>query len=191
MNRASRFDINLATSPRRNKRLYLFLLGALGTALGIVVILGLTLFAVYKTKGSAIKTSLAELDDSTRLVQREDAKYTKDSLDAAKNYQARINLVNTLIIRKAFSWIEVFSLLEESLPETSYILSLNPALTGDARVKLSLKVASPSIEELFRFYKNLKAQGFQKITITSESRKEDNALISEINFDYEKRVQIP
>lgn len=188
MNQANRFNINLATAPRRNRRIYLYLLGTLLTALAAVVFLAVTFFVMYSSKGSALKARLTELDNSIRLVQREETKYGTDTQEAEKKYQAKINLVNTLIVRKAFSWIEVFSLLEASLPDSSYILSLNPALTGDSKVQLSIKVASPSIEELFTFYKNLQAQGFERITITSEMKKEGSPLISEITFDYEKRV---
>jgi len=188
MNRADRFNINLATAPRRNRRLFLYLLGTLVSALAVVTVLAVTFFVIYKSKGSALKASLAGLDDSIREVQREETKYGTDTQEAAKKYQAKVNLVNTLIVRKAFSWVEIFSLLEESLPDSSYILSLNPALTGDSEVRLSIKVASPSIEELFKFYKNLKAQGFERITISSETKSEGSPLVSEITFDYEKRV---
>jgi len=188
MNPANRFNINLATAPRRNRRIYLCLLGTLLAALAAVVLLAVTFFVIYSGKGSALKATLAELDDSMRLFQRQETKYATDTQEAAKKYQAKIDLVNTLIVRKAFSWVEVFSLLEESLPDSSYLMSLNPALTGDSKVRLNIKVASPSIEELFKFYKNLKAQGFESITISSETKSEGSPLISEITFDYEKRV---
>ena len=188
MNRAKRLNLNLATFPRRNRHLFFLFLGILGAALALALFFGGTLFINSKQKTSALRRSLEELDNAVMVSQREGTKFSTDSQEATKKYGGKVNLINSLILRKSFSWIEVFSLLEESLPDSSYILSLNPALTGESQIELRLKVASPSIEELLQLIKNLKEQKFDRITVNSEMKKEGGPLVSEISFAYEKHI---
>ena len=122
-------NLNLATRPLRNRRLYN---AAIRVLAGLIVVLaGLAVFAVVKYGGEAsrIKTASA----ATRQVQN-DASLEQKRLDAdidreEKLSRARIELVNGIILRKTFSWAGLLSELEQALPGPSYITGLSPSFT--------------------------------------------------------------
>jgi len=179
-------NLNLATRPLRNRRLYN---AAVRVLAGFVVVLAsLAVFAVVKYGGEAsrIKTASAE----TRKIQadsgREEKRLTADIDREEKLSRARVDLVNGIILRKMFSWTGLLSELEQALPGPSYITALSPGFTPGGAVALQMRVTSRSLEDLTAFITALTARGFKNIQVGGETRSEEGRLLAEISTTYER-----
>jgi hypothetical protein len=146
------------------------------------------IFFDYMFKAHDIKGSIEKKDRQIKKAQREEKKYSTRIDDAKQRDGQKIDLINTIILRKSFSWIELLSDIENSLPDSSYITSLVPTLSDDLRMKLRIRVISPDVNDLLKFIQNLRDLNFDKIEIKSEAKKEGGNLLSEISLNYEKRV---
>lgn len=98
--------------------------------------------------------------------------------------QGRIDLINSIILMKSFSWLDFLDDLERALPDSSYIVSLAPALTEDLRLRLRLKVVSANVADLVKLIENFKALKFD-IFLESEANDERGFLVSYISLSYE------
>jgi hypothetical protein len=179
-------NLNLATRPLRNRRLY-------RTASRMLVALffvmaGLAAFAVLKYGGEAsrLKAAMAESARVQAQAVREEKRLKGDIDREEKLSRARVDLVNSIILRKMFSWTGLLSDLEKSLPDPSYISALTPSFTPEGAVALEMRVTSRSLDDLMAFITALTANGFKNIKVGGEQRSDDGRLISEISTTYER-----
>jgi Tfp pilus assembly protein PilN len=179
-------NLNLATRPRRNRRLYLVF--SRGLAALLVVLAALAVFVVLKFGGEAqrIKLAIAETRKLEEEVKREERRLTADIGAEERLSRVRIDLVNSIILKKMFSWTTLFSELEASLPGPSYITSLTPNFTAEGAVALRLRVTSRDLDDLRTLIDNLNARGFKYIQVFGETRAADGRLITEISLTYER-----
>ena len=179
-------NLNLATRPLRNRRLYMAAARAL-VAL-FVVLAGLAMFALLKYGGEAsrLKAAMAETSRIQAAADREERRLTADIDREEKLSRARVDLVNSIILRKMFSWTGLLSDLEKSLPDPSYITALTPSFTPAGAVALEMRVTSRSLEDLMAFITALTAHGFKNIKVGGEQRSDDGRLLSEISTTYER-----
>ena len=141
-------NLNLATRPLRNRRLYQ---AAVRVLVGLVVVLaGLAVFAVVKYGGEAsrIKSASAETRKIQADAAREEKRLTADIDREEKLSRTRVDLVNGIILRKMFSWTGLLSELEQALPGPSYITALSPSFTPTGAVALQMRVTSRSLDDL-------------------------------------------
>lgn len=185
MNERVALNLNLATKPRRNRRLYAALARALGVLLAVLA--ALSVFVVLKYGGESARQR-AEIAGKQRLqgeAQREEKRLAADIDQEERLSRTRVDLVNGIIKKKTFLWTSLFSELEKALPGSSYITSLSPGFTSEGAVALRLRVTSRSLDDLLALIDNLDAQGFKHIQVGGESRNEDGRLITEISLTYE------
>jgi Tfp pilus assembly protein PilN len=179
-------NLNLATRPRRNRRLYL---AAVRTLAAVFLILaGLAAFVALKD-GRALarlKKEVAETERAQTAAGREAQRLKTDIDRESKLSGPRIDLVNGLIQRKMFSWTGLFTDLEKCLPGPSYITSLSPSFTAEGAVALQMRVTSRSLNDLLAFINALYANGFSKITEGGEIRDEGGRILSEMTAIYER-----
>lgn len=188
MNNAPVLNLNLATRPLRNRRLY-------GTAVrlfvGLLVVLaGLTVFAFLKYGGEASRLK-ATRTGNTRLQSEADLevkRLTADIKQAERTSQARVDLVNGIILRKTFSWTGLLTELENALPGPSFITSLGPDFTASGAVTMNMRVTSRSLEDVLAFINNLTARGFKNIQVFGDRRSEDGRIITEMSLTYERAL---
>ncbi|MEW5900787.1 MAG: hypothetical protein AB1715_04935, partial [Acidobacteriota bacterium] len=134
------FHLNLATRPRRNRRLFLSLAGLLSLALLAVVVLAAVLFLEFTLKKSEAKADLKEIEDGIGAAETEQRRLAAKNKEAAKKDQQTVDVINSLILRKSFSWTEFLSKLEEALPSSCHIQSLTPTQVEDTRIQCRFKV---------------------------------------------------
>jgi hypothetical protein len=179
-------NLNVATRPLRNRRLYLAAVRGLG---GLVIVMAvLSAFLILKD-GRALSRLKKDMGDTQRLqstAQREQRSLKANIDREEKLSKARIELVNGIIARKMFSWTGLFTDLEMALPGPSYITGLIPSFTADGAVALDMRVTSRSLEDLMAFTTALNARGFKNIKVGAEQRSEDGRLLSEISATYER-----
>jgi Tfp pilus assembly protein PilN len=84
---------------------------------------------------------------------------------------AEIDYLNNLIIRKHFSWTEVFSNLESVIPDNVHLNSVSPEIVKD-KVNLNLEITCRSISDESEFIRRLQASPvFQDVNVSREEQK--------------------
>lgn len=183
-----RINLNLATHPLRNRKLFYFIASSLGLIFLLVSLLAGSIYFSYKSKFKKIDSSIMEIDQSIRKIQRMERQYTTRIENTAKEHKGMIDLINSLIFRKSFSWIDFLSCLEDSLPDSSYIVSLAPTLTDDLKMNVRLGVVSQSLDDLLKLINNLETLKFKQIKVLNEARNDQGSLRSEISLTYERNI---
>jgi Tfp pilus assembly protein PilN len=183
-----RTSLNLATSPLRNRRLYFFLGGLLGLGILVLALLAGIFFVRFTLKKRIVRGSLETVDQRIQADQREIKRLSIKNKETAKKDRKKLDLINSIILKKSFSWTEFLSKLEDCLPDSSYILSLSPTLVDDSRVQIRFKVVSQSLDDLLKLVNNLQAQKFNPPRVESEERNERGQLTSEITVSYERTI---
>lgn len=182
-----KININLASHPLRNRRLYYFLVGLAGLFSLVFIILSVVFFLRFTIKGRAIKSALAKINNSISTAETEERRFANRIREAVKKDGDKVDLVNSIILKKSFSWTEFLSKLEECLPDSSYIISLAPTLVEDSRVQFQFKVISKSVDDLLALVNGLLAQKFTEPRIVTMDRNE-KGLASEISVSYERSL---
>jgi len=180
--------LNLASRPLRSRRLYFSLGGLVGALLVVSTVLAVIFFFRFHLKTRALKSRLAEIETRLTASQREERRFSGRTREAVKKDQDKVDLVNSVILRKTFSWMEFLSRLEESLPASSYIMSLNPQEVGGVSAQFRFKVVSRSLEDLLGLITNLQARKFSQIRVESEEKTSQGQLMSEISVSYERGI---
>jgi len=183
-----KIDLNLASRPQRNRRLFYFLGGLLGIIFLFLAAAGGNIYFRNRIKVKDIKTSIAKTEHTIKNVQKEEKKYLSQIEDKIRDYKEKADLMNSLILRKTFSWTDLLSALEDSLPEASYITSLTPSIEGDSKMGVRFKVLSPGLKELLELVSSLNYMNFKHIRVMNESRDDSGYLLSEISLTYERNI---
>lgn len=183
-----RISLNLATSPLRNRRLFFFLGGCVGLGLFLLALLAGVFFLRFNLKKRTVKVLLTKAEEAILTDQREGKRLSAKNKEAVKKDKEKVDLINSIILKKSFSWTGFLSKLEECLPDSSYILSLAPTLAEDSRVQFRFKVVSQSLDDFLKLVNNLQAQKFSQIRVESEERNDRGQLTSEISVSYERNI---
>lgn len=166
-----RFDINLASQPYEDARAFYLRWGG---ALALVAVLTLALvgFAVYKWRGtreSAGKSS--ELRQQITRLERERAE-NQTILNRPENRSTRerSQFINGLIVRKSFSWTQVFSDLEKAMPARVHLLSITPELKEGRQIEIKMRVAGDSRDKALDLARRLEqSRRFRDAQVTGET----------------------
>lgn len=181
-------NLNLATRPLRNRRLYKAIVWSLAAAMALCA--GLSVFVVLKYGGRdrRIKAAGAEAQRLQDGALSEERRLDADIRRAEAQSRTRVDLVNGIILKKSFRWTALFAELEQALPGPSFITSLSPAFTADGSVAMYLRVTSRSLDDLSSFITNLTARGFKNIKVGGTQRSDDGRIIAEIDLKYERAL---
>ncbi len=188
MNKRSKLNLELASYPLRNRRLFflcLFLLVVLSVS---VTVVSANLYFKFKNKLDETQAKIDEVEQKRGRVQREEIQIADQIENESAANLPKINFINGLIYRKSFSWIDFLSDLESALPARCYIVSLAPSVRGDLGIEVRIRVASPTLEDLLNLYTQLVKLGFENVLIRSEERADNGLLISEVSFIYERHI---
>lgn len=183
-----RLNLNLASKPLRNRRLFFFLLSFMGILLIVLSFLAINLFLKYSWKAKQVKASISNVEKKIRIATRKEEEFTTNIKEATKIYKDRVDFINGIILRKSFSWVNFLGNLERALPDSSYIISLVPKLLSDSRMEVKFKAVSRNLDNLLKLINNLKALKFKNIRVESEKEDERGMLVSEISLSYERNI---
>lgn len=174
--------INLASQPRRNLRAFRFLSGTVACLTVILLILLILLniknFSLYR----AGATGYRHLADEKAAISSEYNELNRQTENFKRTLKTAVDEVNSLLIRKSFSWTIFFDELEEALPAGAYLTNLNPS-RNEAGLAFRIKAGLPSRSDLGQLIKNLDSHGFSKIRVLSESLK-DGQFQVEMDFQH-------
>jgi Tfp pilus assembly protein PilN len=118
--------------------------------------------------------------------KREEVRLSRQIDEAKQEYQGKVDLLNTLILKKSFSWVDFLSALEDALPASCYIEAMAPTLKENNQMEVRLTVDAPNLDELLKLNQNLYKKGFTGIRITNEAMNDAGFLTSEITLIYER-----
>ena len=185
---SKQLNLNLASRPWRNRRFFFMLTYSLGVLFLLVSFFAGKTFIQYHSRSQQTRASIRKTERMIRDTQRDEKQLEKRVGDVAKSHKNQVNVVNSIILKKSFSWIEFFSDLEKALPDSSYIVSLAPSLTEESKMLLNLRVASSNVDDLLKLIDNLLALKFGDILILGETPNDRGLLISEITLSYERDI---
>jgi hypothetical protein len=185
MTSVRKLDINLAGRPRRNRRFFFAAAATLSILLLLFVSLGLGSLIRYKTEQSRALAEYDRLDDVIKKEERARTIRETALKELTRRNKDRVERVNDVIMKKAFSWVEFFTMLEGALPASSYISSMSPVAAVEGRFEVRFKVVSRSMGDLLQLTQNLLNVTGQPPLILNETRM-NGQLISEITLTYEK-----
>jgi Tfp pilus assembly protein PilN len=183
---APTLNLNLATRPLRNRRLYTTAVRALAALLILLAGLAVLVIVKYGGEASRLRSSIAATAKVQADAAREEKRLTADIKREEDLSLAKVNLVNSIIRRKMFSWTGLLSELERALPGPSYITALSPNFTRGGEVALQMRVTSRSLEDLLAFITALTARGFKDIQVGGETRSQEGRLLAEVSTTYER-----
>lgn len=181
-----RLHLNLASHPKRNHRLLFLLTGVLGGLLVILLVVGGSSVFRYGLRSRAVRRNIVEIDRRIRDAEREEKESTRQVAQAQRENQRWVDQVNQLIYRKSFSWVGLLRVLEETLPDACYIVSLAPAFREDAAMDINFKVAAPNDEVWMTLVERLYTSGFKDVRQKSEVRGRDGSIIFDMSVRYER-----
>jgi hypothetical protein len=180
-----KMNLNLASHPLRNLRFFFIGAGVLTVAFVVAASSAGSYFSKFKGRADTAGRELARVVLGRETAQREKANWTNRVLDLSNSAQNKVSLINNLILRKSFSWVEFFSLLEEALPASSYITSLSPEQTSAGKIDVRFKVVTQNLDELVELVRRLFALDFKQVSVINETKIEGQ-MLSEISAVYER-----
>lgn len=183
-----RLNLNLATRPLRNRRLFWLLGGLLGLAFLVTVLLAIIVFFQFTLKKNVVVAGLRKADETIKTAQSEQKRLGVRLKEAAKKDQKTVDAINSIILKKSFSWTDFLSKLEDCLPDPSYILSLTPTLVDDTRIEVRFRVVSQSLDDLLALMNKLLDMKFSPPRVETEERNDKGQLTSEISVTYERAI---
>ena len=188
MNNHQRIDLNLASHPARNRRLFYTLVVLMGGLFLFLSIKGGFVYFKYKKSVDETQAQLRTIESRARALQNEERQFIRKIEEAEENNRKKIDLINNFILRKSFSWIEFLSALEKALPESSHIISLAPHFKEGSKIEARFRVAIPNLNDLYILNSRLEALKFSNFEVIRESRDDRGFMIFEISLNYETHI---
>jgi hypothetical protein len=177
--------LNLASGPQRNRRFFTALIAALAIVFLLIAAFSVLTFVRNRSREAVSNEGLARVEKMTQDALKEKNQWDRQARDWTKNSENAVAIVNGIIRKKSFSWVDFFSRLEEALPLSSYITAMTPVLAGEGPTDVQFKVVSQTLNDLLALLKKLDAQGFKNISVRNENPTAGQ-LISEINIRHER-----
>jgi type IV pilus assembly protein PilN len=153
-----RFPVNLSSEPFRRDRPIFVASAAVGVML--VALLAALSWIVFRQREQSAdaRRAMAVLDGELAQVAREQAQVSQ-ALARPENAEVLNETVflNSLILRKAVSWTQIFADLETVLPHNVRVISVRPQIGGDNQVQLDLFVGSQTTEPVIQMLMKLES----------------------------------
>ena len=170
--------LNLSTRPFYNTRAVKMALGAL-----FVIVFAMTAFNVVKalTLSAAQCTLGAHALDAEREAARlrTEAAALRGRINAkeVEVVAAAASEANGIIDRRAFSWSELFSQFERTLPPDVRITSVQPQLARDGTFSVTVRAEARRVEDLDAFLEALETQSTFRDVLSAQEQATDDGLI--------------
>lgn len=182
-----RLNINLASHKYEHAQsFYLRWGGATALLLLLLIALGALSWKNY-TVNKTERKQIEKLQKDIATVE-EDRRHNQSVLDRPENQDVRdqLGFWNDVIYQKQFSWTLLFSDLERIMPGRTYVMSVQPSLTKDRRLKLELMIAGEKHDNAVELVRKMEgSERFRFPTIKAEQVKVAQGKPSGVQFDIE------
>lgn len=176
--------LNLASQPWRNRRPFLFLVGFLIVLSVAISAVSLWFFVDYRTEINQKRREIIRIARMEDALRREEKQLAARAGALAKNLEAEVEIANSIINDKSFSWSDFFSRLEKALPSNCYLNSLTFNRRADLKLEIKFKLVAPDLNSLLKTIEKLREAGFSGLQVQSEDLSGRN-IISEMVMIYE------
>ncbi|MGB8953347.1 MAG: hypothetical protein WCC06_11860 [Candidatus Aminicenantales bacterium] len=183
-----KFNLNLASEPLRNRRFFRLLFWSLAAAVLCLSVASVVFYLSERARLAGAQKDLADVHRTIRITQKEREEFAVRTQEISQKYAESVDFFNAVIVKKCFSWVEFFTLLENALPASSYIVSLSPLQLTESKMEWRMKVVSPHLQGLLELVHNLQVSQFKNITVKNEARDADAQLLAEITLAYERTL---
>ena len=180
--------VNLATHPLVNRRLFRFVAGALAGAALAAFLLGVVIFSRFALKMRGVRAELAGVQQAIQTSEQGRKADLAKVQAALQRDRPSVEFANAVILEKSFSWAEFLIRLENGLPASSYILSVQPVALESHRAQFRLKVASPGLDDQLALVNKLLELDFSQIRVEAEEVDDRGLLNSELLVSYERHI---
>jgi len=166
--------LNLSTRPFPAYRaVNVGLMAVLVVLIGVSVWQSLSYARYTKLAGQIRSEEQKARAESDALTTKSQQLETKLDTPSAKAKLTEIGYLNTLIVRKGFSWTRVFSVLEQMIPEGVHLTSLRPEVGESGRLILHIDVRGKNIVDVSDFIDLLeKSDLFENVVPHFEEKKD-------------------
>lgn len=166
-----RLNINLATQPYQDVRRFLTrwlpIVGLVAVLTAVLVYLAITGYLQARDINrqiSELQSEISRLDkartDAVAMLNRPENRDTAE----------RSQFLNDLIVRKSFSWTQVFSDMERIVPRGLHVISIRPEINDQRQLEVRLTVAGQSRERANELVRKLEESShFTGAAILNES----------------------
>jgi type IV pilus assembly protein PilN len=171
-----RVDINLASQPYEDARLFWLRWGGGLAALGILTLL-LLIITVNGWIGARKDRQLISKYEAQSAARDKEKTDAEALLNLPQNSvtRDRSQFLNDLFQRKAFSWTKAFEDLEQVMPRPLHVVSIHPELAPDNELEIKLIVAGDSREHALDLVSKMEAsQHFHETYIEEENTSQGN-----------------
>jgi hypothetical protein len=166
------FNLNLSTRPFPAYRV-----ANLALALFFVIIAAVTIWQAYSfSHYSAVAKEIRTAEKNAQ-ADKASLGHTMTDLGARLDRPvttaklAEIDFLNGLIIRKHFSWTQVFANLEDLTPDNVHLNTVSPQILKD-KITLHLEIVCRSNSDESEFIRRLQASpAFQDVAVLREEQK--------------------
>jgi Tfp pilus assembly protein PilN len=181
---------NLATRPFYNTRLVAANILGLAVVVGLVTLFNVVQFTRLRASEATVgaRAALAEQEASTLRTEAARVRAQIDSRDL-ETVATAAREANGLIDRRAFSWTELFSHLENTLPSDVRVTALQPRIDQGDQFVVGISVVARQIEDLDDFIEALEKTGaFQRALAVQEQTNEDGLIEAVVEATYAPAV---
>ncbi|MBW7956956.1 MAG: PilN domain-containing protein [Deltaproteobacteria bacterium] len=170
-----KIDINLATAKGRH-----FIISALATFASAIALI----FSFYNIHEYSMNSS--DIQEMAERVRALEEKLPRE-LDGPKGEKEPraltrdIEIINSYVEKRIFSWTGFLSELEEALPSGVYLLQVSPDFGKSA---VSIAGTARSMEDVFSTVSRMEARGFEKVVLTRHSEDKERLVIFNMSAQY-------
>jgi type IV pilus assembly protein PilN len=151
-------ELNLATQPFGNRRLFWMVYGM--AAVVLVVLAGALVFQYsrnYDAAPEVVRREAALRADLARLSSTESQLRRTLQDPANAPVLERSMFLNDLLYRKGISWTQTFADLEKVLPPRVLMMSIRPEVTVENKVRLEMQVGAETPQDFLEFMRTLES----------------------------------
>jgi Tfp pilus assembly protein PilN len=151
-----RSRINLASQPYEDAQRFYLQWGGLLLALAVITAVLLTMVVKTHRASRDIARKVAQERSQIAQIDRERAA-AEAILNRPENRDVRdkSRFLNALIVRKAFSWTQVFSDLEKLVPPRVRIVSIHPEVNLSSQLEIHLEAIGDSREKAIELVRRM------------------------------------
>jgi Tfp pilus assembly protein PilN len=170
---------NLSTRPFYNIRAVQVTLGALALVVAVMILVNLVQLVRLTTSERALGARAQEAESEAQRL-REEARRTRSQIDTKElnDVAAAAQEANGIIDLRAFSWSDLFSELETTLPENVRLTSFQPQEDREGRLVVNLRVQARRVEDLETFIDALENTGRFRQVLAAEEQTNEEGLIN-------------
>ena len=169
---------NLSTRPFYNIRAVQAVLGGLAVLVAVITLVNLFQLVRLTASERALGARATQAEtDATRLL--DEARRIRSQVDARElsEVAAAAQEANAIIDLRAFSWSDLFTQIEATLPESVRLTSFVPRVDRDGRFLVSLRVEARRVQDLEAFLDALEKTGMFHEVLAAEEQTSVEGLI--------------